>query len=65
MGSEVTAFKCARNLNFNLLILRHKRRISILSCLSDFVTCSTRFNDSERGVLFSALNIVGRKISKY
>ena len=40
--------------------LRHKHKLLILSCLSDFMTCSERFNIKSEGSISQLWNTEGR-----
>ena len=43
-----------------LFLLRHKNKLSILSRLSDFVTCRACFNIQNEGSISQLRNIVAR-----
>ena len=43
-----------------LFLLRHKHKLLILSRLSDFMTCSERFNIFSQGSLCQLWNTVGK-----
>ena len=66
-GLYISGLKVIRSYNstwYNsacLFLLGHKHKLSILSHLSDFVTCSAHFNIQSEEYISQLLNTVGRQ----